>query len=230
MITVKIDYLSPYTLVWPKTDQEILALAEAYLARENSLPAGQRLAAPSLAMVQNALASAKTPAESATQAERERLEAAETYRQTMLEVNQLLDVLLIRLKNQYFNNLGQLAHWGLEVVNGKKGAMVRKPVGDKKIIAFLQAYVAKESSLPAEQQLQDPTLATMSNLLTRVTTSQAARQSGRNKREAGVQNRSAKVQELLDILQTAGLVLVVTQFKSQVTNDLQAWGFKVIGK
>lgn len=230
MIAIKIDFAGGYNLVWPRATGEILALAEAYVAKETSLPAGQRLAAPSLALVQNALTEAKTPAESAIQAERDRLEAAETYRQTLVEINQLLDMLLIRLKNQYFNNLGQLAHWGLEVVNGKKGATVRKPKGDKAVMAFLQTYVAKESSLPAEQQIKDPALTAVSDLLNRLTSSQAAKQSGRNTREAGVQTRSVKVQELLDILQTAGLVLVVTQFKGVVTNDLQAWGFKVIGK
>jgi hypothetical protein len=230
MIAIKIDANGGYNLIWPRTDQEILNLASAYVAQESRLPAAQRVASPSLALVQTALTQAQAPAELATQAERDRVQAAEAYRQAMVEVNQRVDVLLVRLKNQYLSNLGQLAQWGLEVVSGKKGATVRKPKGDKALITFLQTYVARESSLPAAQQIQDPALATISNLLTQVTTSQTERLTGRNKREAGVQTRSEKVQMLLDLVQTAGLVLVMTQFQGVVTNDLQAWGFQVVAK
>lgn len=58
----------------------------------------------------------------------------------------------------------------------------------------------------------------------------AARQAGRNQREAAVQTRTAATSRLLDLLQAAAIIIVVTQFNGVVTNDLQHWGYNVIAR
>lgn len=228
MISVKLDAHSLYQVRWPHKDPEIIALGEAYVARELSLPASARVAAPALSLVQAALLAAKTPAVTAVKAEQDRIEASEAYRQDLLQIKKDLNMALVHLKSKYLSNLGKLAHWGLEVVYTQRGLSVRKPKTDKAWFAFAQAYVAQENSLPLNEQITQPDLTSLNARVAQMTQNQAVRENGRNTREAGIQARSEKVQELLDYLQVAALVISIVRFDRRVTNDLQLWGYQVL--
>jgi hypothetical protein len=229
MYMLKLDSRSPYNVRWPVSDTAILAMGAAYVARETSLPTEQRVSAPPLSMVQLSLTAAQAARSSASAGEADRAAAAETYRQTVATARSRLDLAIMHLKIKYLGNLAQLEQWGLETKPTNKGISVRKPAGNNAWAAFLAAYVAKESSLPVGDQLTDPPLAEMTALAATLQAAEAARNAARNQREAGVQVRSEEVQWLLDLLQVAGAVLVTTQFNGRITNDLQQWGYQVVG-
>lgn len=230
MISVMLDYDGAYKVRWPESDRDIIALGQAYVAYETARPPEDQVPAPALATVQATLDAAQAAQAAAQTGEAERAQAAETYRQTLATAKEQLDAVIIRLKAKYLDNLAQLEEWGLDTTTTSRGVSVRKPDSDSAWADFLQAYVTKESSLPAETQLSDPPLAEMEALATTLAASDAARSAGRAQREANVSARSEEAAELLDLLQVAGLVLVATRFNRQVNSELQAWGYDVAAR
>ncbi|NJN55109.1 MAG: hypothetical protein HC804_10325 [Anaerolineae bacterium] len=83
-------------------------------------------------------------------------------------------------------------------------------------------------SLPAAEQISDPSLAEMSALNGVLQTAVNERTVGQNQRETNVQTRLSEIQQLLDLLQVAAMILVVTRYQGIVTNNLQFWGYEVI--
>lgn len=227
MISVKFDSNGAYRVVWPSKTADILTLGQTYVIHESSLPAGEQLALPTLAMIQAANTAAQTAQTAADSGEITRASAAETYRQTLVTAKQRLDVALARLKLNQAGNLADLEQWGLDTVATSSGVTVRKPRTNAQWEAFLDAYVSKETSLPANEQLTDPSLAEMTALRTTLQNAKAARTSGRNQREEHTQTRTAEAQRLLDLLQTAAVNMVVLRHNGVVSNALQSWGYVV---
>lgn len=230
MITVKLDTTGDYLLRWPSRQADVLALGAAYVAYETSLPSHKQVLAPALTMVQDALAAAQAEQSAAGSGEVSRATAAETYRQTLDAAKPKLNVALVQLKAKYVSNQAQLEGWGLDTVPSSSGITVRKPRYDKEWASFLAAYVSQETSLAVAEQITNPPLAEMTALNSALQAAAAARQAGRNQREAAVQTRTAATSQLLDLLQAAAIIIVVTQFNGVVTNDLQHWGYNVIAR
>ncbi|HRQ39097.1 MAG TPA: hypothetical protein PLD25_14400 [Chloroflexota bacterium] len=227
MISIKFDANGANRVQWPQKPAAILALGQAYVTHESSLPVGQQLALPTLAMIQTAYTAAQTAQAAADSGEITRASAAETYRQSLVTAKQRLNVALTRLKLSKAGNLADLEQWGVDTVSGSNGVTVRKPRSNGEWEAFLNAYVDKENSLPANEQLTDPPLAEMTALRTTMQNAKAARTSGRNQREEHTETRTAEAQRLLDLLQTAAVNMVITRYNGVVTNALQAWGYTV---
>lgn len=228
MITVRLDYNGAYQLIWPKRNGDILALGQAYIAQETGLPAAERVPAPSLADVELAYTAVHNAHTTARSGEMTRASAAEIYRQTIAIARANLELAISQLKINHYTNQANLEQWGLDTVAKSRGVAVRQPRTDNGWAALLAAYVRQESSLPPANQLTNPPLAEMTALLDSLQTAHAARTNGRNQREANVQTRMTEVQRLLDLLQTAAIVLVATRYNGRVTNALQTWGYQVI--
>lgn len=156
--------------------------------------------------------------------------AGEVVQQTYETVKPLLDKAFIRLKADHYDHLAELEQWGLDTVvnNGKVAA--RKPTTQRQWTDFLGAYVTKEASLPLEQQISDPPLATMQTHLTTIQASLAERTSGKDQREINIQARNTAVSRLLDLLKLAAAVRVGVTYDGLITNELQLWGFGVYGR
>ncbi|MBK9054237.1 MAG: hypothetical protein IPL78_25990 [Chloroflexi bacterium] len=101
---------------------------------------------------------------------------------------------------------------------------------EKEWATFLTTYVTQETSLAAANQIANPPLAEMSTLATTLQAADAARKAGSSQRQAAVETRTAAANRLLDLLQAAALILVVTQFNGVVTNNLEQWGFQVVAR
>lgn len=228
MIMVRLDYRGAYQVKWPRSDADVLALGQAYIAQETSLPAAERVAAPSLAEVELAYTAVQDAHTTARSGEISRASAAETYRQTLATASANLEIAIAQLKVNHYTNLAQLEQWGLDTVANGRRIIVRKPRTGNGWAALLAAYVRQENSRPPADQLTKPPLAEMTALLDTLQTAHAARTTGRNQREANVQTRTTQAQRLLDLLQTAAIVLVATRYNGMVTNALQAWGYHVI--
>lgn len=227
MLALRMDTKSELEVRWPGTDAQVIAAAQIYVAYEGSLPVANQLQDVSLAMIQAALTEAITAVSAAGISEQGRAVASEQYRQAMATAKPLLEIILLRLRGKYATNLAQLEGWGLYTKIGTNGISVLKPKGDKGWAEFLMAYVAKEQSLPANEQISDPPLAQMSALATTIQQSLTAREAGRTQREIYVRARSEAGTRLLNLLQAAAVVLVTTRYDGKVTNELQQWGYNV---
>jgi hypothetical protein len=150
--------------------------------------------------------------------------------QTHTALKPLIDKAFIQLKARYFDQLALLEQWGLDTVMDQNGVRVRKPGSQRQRLDFLQAYVAKEASLPPEEQISDPPLATMQGHLATLQTSLTERTSGRDQREVHVEVRNTAVAHLHNLLKIAAAVRVAVTHGGVLTNDLQLWGYLVTGR
>ena len=231
MLTVILDPTSSLSVRWPKSPRTIVALGEAYVAYEGSLAPEAQLKDVPLTAVQTALDEARAAVSAARSGEQGRASAGELVQQTFATLGPLLDKAFIQLKARHFDHLALLEQWGLDTVVSRGKVQVRKPSkNQQQQLAFLQAYVAKEASLPPAEQISDPPLATMQAHLNAIQTGLAERTSGRDQREVNVEVRNTAVAQLLTLLKVAAAVRVMATHNGMLTNELQLWGFQVVGR
>lgn len=229
MLTLKLDPTSTFAVRWPTSYRSVIALAEAYIAYEGSLAPTEQLHDVPLSAVQAALDEAKAAVNAARSGERGRASAGEIVRQTYEALKPLIDKAVAQLKAKHFDHLALLEEWGLDTVVRQGKVQVRKPASQSQRLEFVEAYIAREASLPPEEQISDPPLATIQAHLSTIQTSMAQRTSGRDQREMNVQMRNTAVSRLLDLLKVAAAIRVAMLHGGLVTNDLQPWGFQVVG-
>ena len=228
MVIIKLDANGDYQVAWDPNDASVIALGKAYLAKEGTLLAAERLKAPTLDEIQAALQLAIIGLEASTTGEQQRAEAATRFHNIMNEATPLLSVIIDRLKGKYATDLGTLKRWGLETKIGTRGKVsVAKPKTEAKWADFMGAYVRRETELPEAERIQDPPLARLTALSSQAEANREARRVGSIQRQTGTQTRSTGAAPLLDLLQVACGLLVVTRFGGVVTENLSEWGYKV---
>lgn len=230
MLSLRLDATSALSVRWPSSYRAIVALGEAYVAYEGSLPAADQLKDISLTAVQTALTAAQDATAAARSGEQGRASAGELVQQTHTALKPLIDKAFIQLKAKYFDQPALLEQWGLDTVMDQNGVRVRKPTSRRQRLEFLQTYVAKEAGLPPEEQISDPPLATMQAHLATLQTSLTERTSGRDQREMHVEVRNTAVSYLLHLLKLAAAMRVGITYGGVLTNELQLWGFTVTGR
>ena len=232
MITIKVDATGLYWLRWPALTRqdEVMELGRMYVAYEGSLPEGERVLTPGLGLIEGVLAAAEGERAAAHNAETARAIASATYRQTLNTAKRKLDVALLQLRARHAGNLALLEAWGIGTVAKTVGIAVRRPRTEREWAQFLARYVAQETSLDTASRLPEPPLMEMTALNDTLQAADAARKTAQSQREAAVETRKRLVNRLLDLLQAAALGIVLTQFEGRVTNDLQRWGFEVVGR
>ena len=228
--TMKFDVQGALELRWAATDEAIIKHGQAFLTFEESRPASEQLKDLSPTFFTQQVDAARKAAAEAGLGEAERARAAERVRQADEQLRPLIDKIILHLKSRHADNLADLELYTLKTKAGARGVSVTKPNNAIARRAFCLAYVERESSLPAEQQISDPPLSQLTAIATILRENQAERATQTNRRQINVANRSAAAQTLLDALQAAAAVLIVTRFGGQVTFDLQQWGYEVVAK
>jgi hypothetical protein len=228
MATLVIGIESGYQWVTPTTDAEIIELAQQYIAQESKMDAAAQLAAPALSDVRAALTTAQGGLENARREENRRAESATEFHRAQEQATPLLAEAFEQLKWRQRDNLSRLQQWGLKTKTGVKGkVLVTKPRTEQEWAAFLQEFVAKEASLPEAERVMAGNLLPLQDLAAVVRSNQVERASAQSARKLAVETRLVTAGPLLDLLQLAFGVLVVTRFERRVTTALEAWGFKI---
>ncbi|HTP07933.1 MAG TPA: hypothetical protein VMP08_06765 [Anaerolineae bacterium] len=228
--TMKFDPQGNLDLNWPSSDQDIIDLGAAFTAYEEQLLPAQQLKDLSNVFFKGLLQAAQVAAAEARAGEAARAQSAEVVRQAMEQARPLLDKIVLHLKSRHADNLAELEQWGLETKRNAHGVSVTKPNNDTTRRTFLLAYVNKEAALPVTEQITDPPLSQMQALADTLSQNRSDRTEQTTRRLRNVATRTNASQQLLDALQAAAAVLIVTRFNRQVTRDLQAWGFNVVAK
>lgn len=228
--TMKFDVRSALELRWAATDADIIKHGLAFQAFEEQQPVNEQLKDLSPLFFRELIKTAEEAAAEARQGEAERAHAAELVRQADVELRPLVDLAIVRLKNRYAHNLADLELYGLKTTTGPRGVSVQKPRDAIGRRAFCLVYVERESSLPAEQQITDPPLSRMTAIAQILRDNQTERTTQVNRRQINVANRTAASQVLLDALQAAAAVIIVTRLGGKVTFELQQWGYDVVAK
>ena len=160
-----------------------------------------------------------------------RAASATDYAHAVIEAKGLMKEAVVELKHKYRKNRARLQEWGLITSVGKKvDVVITLPVTPRQWADFLHTYVVKEQGLPEAERIVDPPLARLVELDAIIQNTLALRTTGAGERGIGVKNRLAAVTRLLDLLQAAAVVLVVTRYDGSVTEELTRWGYKVVEK
>lgn len=112
MVALRFDSTGSLALRWPSNYRAVVALGEAYIAYEGSLPPEAQLQDIPLALIEAALVEAKAAIAAAQKGEQTRASAGEVVQQTHEAIKPLLDQAIMQLKAQHFNQLAVLERWG----------------------------------------------------------------------------------------------------------------------
>ena len=228
-LIMKLGVDSAYEWKIPKTAAEVIEAARQYSKFETGRLPGDRLPAPSLAQIHDALTKADEGQTAAEEGELARTKSSVIFHNTLDQATPLLKTAITELLWKYRDSLGELEGWGLPVKQGARGKfLVTKPKKEAAYAAFMQRYVAKEASLPEAARITNPPLAQLQALAATAQLHDEGRVAGQATREKGTAARAAGTGPLLDLLQLACGMLVVTQFDGQITPALQDWGFNII--
>ncbi len=156
--TMKFDVQGALELRWAATDEAIIKHGQAFLTFEESRPASEQLKDLSPTFFTQQVDTARKAAAEAGLGEAERARAAERVRQADEQLRPLIDKIILHLKSRHADNLADLELYTLKTKAGARGVSVTKPNNAIARRAFCLAYVERESSLPAEQQISDPPL------------------------------------------------------------------------
>lgn len=228
--TMKFDAQSELELRWATTDEAIIKHGATFLAFEEQRPASEQLKDLSPTFFTRLVDGAREAANEAGLGEAERARAAERVRQADEQLRPLMEKVILRLKNRHADNLAELEAHGLKTKAGARGVTVTKPKNTADWRAFCLAYVDSESALPAASQITDPPLSQLTAIAQVLRDNQAARTTQTTRRQISVATRTAAAQTLLDALQAAAAVLIVTRLGGQITYALRDWGYEVVGK
>jgi hypothetical protein len=228
--TMKFDPQGNLELNWPSSDLEIIELGTAFVTYEEAQPVAQQLKDLPVVFFSALVKQAQDSAAQASAGEASRAQAAEAVRQAMEQARPLLDKVILHLKSRQANNLAGLEQWGLTTNATARGVSVIKPKNETEWRAFLLSYTEKEATLPVADQITDPPLSQLQALAETVRQNRADRMEQTTRRTRNVAARTSASQKLLDALQAAAAVLIVTRFGGQLTRDLQAWGYRIVAK
>lgn len=228
-VTIKVGVDSGYEWKLPATPAEVIELGVKYSDFEALRLPGSRVTGPTLEQIRDALVAAQAGHEAALASELDRAEAANRYHNAIAQATPLLKTAFDELTWKYRDTPAILERWGLQSKVGARGkVLVTRPVKEKAIAAFLQSYTAYEGGLPEADRLTNPPLATLQALAATAQANDIARQSAQHNRESGVAIRAAGAGPLLDLLQLAFGMLVVTVYDGKVMPALHDWGFNII--
>ena len=231
MATLVIGIEQGWAWILPKSDEEIVALGQRYMAQEAKLAPAAQLAWPPFSEMEARVTAAAAALEAARQAEYRRSSASIKFHNAIGQAKPLLKEAFVQLKWAQRHNLGALERWGLATKLGQRVSVrVAYPRNELDWAAFLQSYVKRELSLPEAERLTAPDLAQVQALAQQAATARAERDAAQNKREIATSQVTQSVGPLLDWLQLALGVLVLTRFERQVTPALEDWGYNIIEK
>lgn len=229
MISVQLDRQSSLNLVWPRKDDDIIALGDAWVAFEASRSIINQLKDITYTLMQTKLDAAKAARASAQTGEAARTITTGDYRATLTAIRTNLERALAFLKYKHADNLLLIENHGWNVRHTARGGLtVKMPQTDGELLLLLERYVAYESTLGAAQQITDPSLATMQSLLVDAQDLAQNRRSSRVQRSSNVQARTTAALELLDLLQIAALVISALEFGGKLDPALGNWGYTLV--
>lgn len=231
MFALHFNQNSPYQVTLPRLarKQDIITLAQAFTRREAALAARDRTP------VYEAMAAILTEAEAAQLAafasENARKEASESVKEldraAQKTARQVRDLLAYR-----FAESPVLAQqWGLTVhQTGRSAGRILLPANRNERLAFLDAYIRKESSQPAEAQFSNPDLSEVTALRDNLKAQLLARQEASQQRKQSNARLTALCEDLRSELRRGLGYLVVVRYDGELDRELEQWGFRITAR
>lgn len=227
MILARMDSKGSFRIQWPNTDDGFIALADAWIAYEESRNATLQRKDPWLTLIQTKAHAAKAARTTAETSEAARSVASEAFKTKLALAKTNLNFAFNTLKFKHADNLFELEYWGANVRRTSRGLSIRMPTKDSEILALLEKYVTQEATQGAAQ-LTEPSLATMEALLVDLKDLAGNRGSSRAARTSKVFERNTTISELDDLLTGVAIAICLLEFGGKVHPDLAQWGYTIV--
>lgn len=227
MATFVIDAKSDVVIKAPDKYSGWITLAQQYLAYESAQPPEAQLPLPTLVNVNSALVALQTAVAAAADGEHNRAIAGNRFNELMASVKGKLSWALNGRSRQFHQSLYLLEAWGVDTVNGPAGARVEFPSFQADWLALLDAYIAKEESLPPAEQWADPPLSEMETLREQVQINKQEREQYKLQRMNNIVKRDQRLATLKMLLDQALHNLIIEKYSGVVDMELGFWGFNV---
>lgn len=231
MLRVQFDSTGTMSVRFPQRKQtaRTYALGAAFVQKEESVDPAERC--PFYADVAALVSELAQFVGGQQTGEAQRAVASEEVKRLEEEARAYVKQIRAMLQATYFDTPEKAAEWGFDVQQTSPGAVsIRLPRARAGLLALLDAYLGKEESLPAEEQLSRPPLADVQAVHASLSQTLGQRQEGQAQRETNVAQRNETVRRLLDVLQAACVYLVAKNFDYAVSPELQDWGFEIVAK
>ena len=226
MPTLRFEQQSPYKLrsLTKEESPKIIALAKAFIAREESLPPQQRT--PYTDTISQLLAQVQTLINANSHGENQRVKASEAIKRLDEQLNSTIEQIMATLRATFLHNLEVAQEWGFEL--RQKTGNIRKPKERNQRLAALAAYISQEQSRPTEEQFTQPPLDEVIALHNALQKHKTARDAGETTRMQSRVDTLAISEALYNTLQLALHHIVWRDYNFAVAPGLQEWGFDVI--
>jgi hypothetical protein len=230
MIGARFCINSDLEIRWASSDDEIVQHARAFVNQEGQQTVEQQLKDITHAIVNARLAPVQSAVEAARSAEVNRTSAADRFKTAYADIVPLLDKAIVQLCAVYIDDLAQVGAYGLQVKNGPRSLKVLKPNGQAEWIKFANRYVEIQGAISDQQRIKNPPFDHVLELIGFINEGLATRNTEQTARRTNVRARVTGAQELLELLQVAGITLIYTRFGGQISPELANWGYTVASK
>lgn len=222
------DPQSPYQLnfVNPRRRSQVLALAQKYVAYEQTLPAEQQT--PHTSKIIDLLQQLTTAHNNRLEAERQRSIASDELKRIEKQVPSLIKQLWKTVTVHHPDQPSTATNWGFKMKGSTRNVLLPKTRNERR--ATLATYIKREESRSEAERFRVPDLAEVIKVRDAWEYNLAMREKATNQRESNVEACNELTQRLSLYLQAACIYLLAETFDFKLSNKLQNWGFNVVLK
>lgn len=225
MFRITLDTKSNYALRFPKVADraDILALAQRFVAYEQSLPPGAQT--PFTADIIALLEKAIPMYSSGMSSEVQRTVASEAVKRLDETAKVVCEQIYGLMKVMFATSPERAKEWGFQIKQAT--GHILRPRSRKARLALLNAYIAKEESCPPPERFTVVSLDEVRRVRNELQANLTARNDGKDLRERSNVNSRALTTELFQQLQAAAVYLLAKEYHFSLSLDLRKWGYEV---
>ncbi|MFZ1395254.1 MAG: hypothetical protein WAS33_00050 [Candidatus Promineifilaceae bacterium] len=231
MLRIQFNNGSPLRINMPRANQKqaIVALAQAFVAYETTLPEAERT--PFTARIAAAAADAAAAQGTAVDQEAARKAASEALKRTQRTAKRTLQQIRSLLAGHFAATPEQAQAWGFVVrQTGRSAGQILMPRRRTEMIACLNEYIHTETARPKAERFAQPPLATVVALRDDMVQQQQSRNAARQVRLQENGRSHNFTEQLFEDLRLALGYLMLVNFNGEPNRNLALWGFELVSR
>ena len=209
--------------------QSLINLAQAFVAKENSLPPENRTRFT--ATIEATLAEALTAQAATAEQEAGRKSASEALKRTDATARVIIRQIRSLMAGRFAQAPEQAQAWGFFVRQSGRGAgNILTPRGRDEILTCLNQYITTEEARPIGEQFTQPPLDAVITLRNALSQQWQQRQQARQERMTYHADLENACQTLAKELRLALTALLLNNFQGEPERALGRWGFQLVAR
>lgn len=231
MVTLRIEFNSPYQLELPnaKKHRDLLALGQAFMRYENTLPTEERT--PKTGEINTLVLELRGTHQRAQAAEIERKKSSEALKRTETNIRQLIRMAQNILTATFANEPEQAQAWGFIVrQTGPSAGRILLPSSREEILECVDRYIVMEETRPTTERFTLPPYDLMVNARASLIQHLQEREKYLNLRKQANAEALQLARQLRIALKQALSHLIIYRCNGDICHDLTNWGFRITNR